>query len=271
MNKARTPESIKEALSALADGELLSDAGELAEDELIEIGCNDPEVRASWQSMHLVRDVLQADYHSALSPDFSARVSAAVAQEQSIAQDRAPIASLAEARGRREQQTESQPQARIRGAQPARRRAVAATQSMQQPFSMWKPVAGLGLAASLAGAAFLLPQLWQPNGQPDGLPDGLAGSAQVAQVNAPSTTNTTAPAQTIQGTALEELTLQVSAGTSNNGTRWRMESEAVGNEEIEKRLNTLLTNHLEDASMGRVHGLVSHSRVVGYDSEPDEQ
>ena len=57
----------------------------------------------------------------------------------------------------------------------------------------------------------------------------------------------------------------------SDGTRWRMaDNEVPRNDEIEKRLNTLLTNHLEDASMGSVHGLVSHSRVVGYDSMPVE-
>jgi len=57
------------------------------------------------------------------------------------------------------------------------------------------------------------------------------------------------------------------------GTRWRsMESELPRNEDVEKRLNTLLTNHLEDASMGvGVQGMLSHSRVVGYDSAPDKQ
>ncbi len=248
---ANDPQTIKQLLSELADGELNnSDTN-----EAIDLACQDQEVRYAWQSTHLVRDVMQADYHSALAPDFSARVSASIAKEPAH-EEFAPVASISQARGQREE--------RIRGARPVRRASGSApVTSMQQPFVLWKPVAGLGLAASLAGATFLFSQLWQSE---------QADSGQLAQAEQTTTTAPNAVASTESVQDLDDLTLQAAVKIGNSGTRWRMGSEeAPRNEEIEERLNTLLTNHLQDASMGRVNGLISHSRVVGYDTVPDEQ
>jgi len=147
----RLPKLWREALSALADNEY----GNESQDEIIDLACNDPEARRAWQSMHLTRDVLQADYHSALDANFALRLSLMIDQEESHNTALATnIVPLAAARSRRTQH-----------AKPLQ----------TAPFAMWKPVVGLGLAASLAGASFLFAQLWEAN-QPS-----QAGSAQVAQ------------------------------------------------------------------------------------------
>ena len=237
MNKRLDSESVKEALSAFADNEY----GSESQDEIIDLACNDPEVRRAWQSMHLTRDVLQADYHSALDANFASRLSQIIDQEEShntvLASNVVPMAA---ARSRR-----------TKHAKPLQ----------TAPFTMWKPVVGLGLAASLAGASFLFAQLWEAN-QPS-----QAGSAQVAQ-------NITEPGSTNDAISANSRFAGFTNSSMNDaGTRWRnMEAELPRNEDVEKRLNTLLTNHLEDASMGvGVQGMLSHSRVVGYDTAPDNQ
>lgn len=242
----RNDQSPKEILSALADGELGSN---IAENEIIERACKDQDVMSAWHSMHLVRDVLQAEYNSTLPADFSQRVKESIAQEGAFEAQTASVVSLADARGRVGQ----------------RQRSTRTTQSTQQPFAIWKPVAGFGLAASLAGVTFLFSQLWQTE-QPD-----TTQIAEAALQQADPSALASVQQKAAQENSVDGLTLQAAVRIGNDGTRWRMaDNEVPRNDEIEKRLNTLLTNHLEDASMGSVHGLVSHSRVVGYDSMPVE-
>ena len=50
------------------------------------------------------------------------------------------------------------------------------------------------------------------------------------------------------------------------GTQWRGVSQEGHTRKVEQQLNSYLTNHLEDAAMGKVKGMISHTRVVGYDS-----
>jgi len=254
MNRNDT-QSLKEALSALADSELSDNAG-VTEAELVEIVCKDRDAMFSWQCTHITRDVLQADYTAALRPDFAERVSAQIAAESSLRVDNnyaepGQVVSIADARQR--------------SARSVVKNGTTISSTQNEPFKLWKPVAGLGLAASLAGATLLFSQLLQTE-QPGGplvaeLPDSTLNSTSELQ-------------QTVatQDTGTNVQTLQASVPMESRGTRWRMDSDLPRNEQIEQRLNTLLTNHLEDASMGRVTGMMSHSRVVGYDSmQGDEQ
>ena len=240
MKQRLDSDSVKEALSALADNEH-SDVQQ-SQDEIIELACSDPEIRRAWQSMHLTRDVLQADYNSALDANFASKLSLMIDQEEAHTADN--VVSFAAARsGRSERKQQAKP-------------------IQTAPFAVWKPVVGLGLAASLAGASFLFSQLWEAN-QPTqaGSAQVAANSAETNNVNTAISTDSRFASFTSSPAAMDDV-----------GTRWRMESERPRNEDVEKRLNALLTNHLEDASMGvGVQGMLSHSRVVGYDSAPDNK
>jgi len=241
-----TRSHLKEALSALADDETL----EIAEAELIELACKDQDAMSAWRCMHLTRDVLQADYTPALSSDFAAQLSDRIASEDSLAiadMESEGVVSMGAARERI---------ARRKTSRSAGQQTMASSATQNEPFRLWKPVAGLGMAASLAGATFLFAQLWQTD---------QADSGQIAALQ-----NTTIDESLIQTAALTENTEQnaevAAAGEfatqiANGGTRWRMDSELPRNKQIEQRLNALLTNHLEDASMGRVTGMLSHSRA----------
>ena len=70
-----------ERLSSLVDGEL--DAG--AAEALLTAICRDPELRNEWATLHIVGDALRSSEVAAVhSPDFCARVSAAVALEPTV-------------------------------------------------------------------------------------------------------------------------------------------------------------------------------------------
>ena len=53
---------------------------------------------------------------------------------------------------------------------------------------------------------------------------------------------------------------------TGGGTHWRDSGKQGHALKVEKQLNSYLTNHLEDAAMGKVSGMISHTRVVGYDT-----
>lgn len=274
MNRNDT-HSLKEALSALADNEPGGNEG-TTESELIELACRDQEAMLAWQSTHLTRDVLQADYTAALRPDFAALVSQQIAAEPALqaneyTADSRQVVSLAEARSAR------RPDATPDFRPDVARRAAASSSQQNEPFKLWKPVAGLGLAASLAGATLLFSQLLQteqPGGSLVADTSSTTGEVQnVASQNSSQNSNQNVDINSgSTGVGNNDVeTLQASVRMENRGTRWRMDSDLPRNKQIEQRLNTLLTNHLEDARMGRVTGMMSHSRVVGYDSIQGDQ
>lgn len=230
MKQSLNNQQVKDLLSSLADGEQTQDSS-FAQHAALNLACTDHNARRMWQATHLARDVMQADYHAAIDSDFAHRVSALIDQE-------ADINNVAN----------------INSAGHSGAGAVSSTGTKSAALnSLWQPIAGLALAASIVGAGLIFIPAWQSQ-QPD-------DSAQIASTD---NVDTTAPAiATVAATVPEVSELQVA------GTRWRTESELPRNEEVEERLNALLTNHLEDASMGvPVRGMLSHSRVVSYDSTP---
>ena len=70
-----------ERLSSLVDGELEPGAAEA----LLTAICRDPELRNEWATLHIVGDALRSSEVAAVhSPDFCARVSAALALEPTV-------------------------------------------------------------------------------------------------------------------------------------------------------------------------------------------
>ena len=70
----------REWLSALADGELHGEELEQALDALRK----DPELQASWQSYHLLRDTVSSNLNQQVEPQLHLRVSAALEAEPTI-------------------------------------------------------------------------------------------------------------------------------------------------------------------------------------------
>ncbi len=117
-------------------------------------------------------------------------------------------------------------------------------------MGFWKPFAGLAVAASLIGGAILTSQ----QGSETSAPRQRSPSV-VESPDRPKTTSS------------ETL---IADSSPAPGTRWQLEADSAYNSQRVARLNSLLTNHLEVASMGKVQGMMAHSRVVGYDASTGE-
>ena len=119
-----TPDSVHEAVSALADGQLQGEAFARAVDGV----CVDGELQATWRTYHVVGDVLRAGRHSACtdSAQFLSRFQARLAAESVKPMQAGPVVL-----------SESVP-------------VVAQVDAANEPVFRWKLVAGV---ASLAAAA----------------------------------------------------------------------------------------------------------------------
>lgn len=227
-------------LSALVDGEVEGDIDSLLESAHYDIAC-----KAAWQRYHLVRDVMQRDYHPALGSDFSAKLSQQISLEEN--QSAEPlgdsiVVSLAEKKSARAART-SVP---VRQTRNSRR--------------TWLPVAGLGLAASVAAAGFMA---WQLTGQQNTNSSAPIEVAQLSGDQGVSSESSDNTAPTLLADAIVPTVYK-----QELGTRWLATTAEPRNQQVEQRLNSLLINHLEDSTMGRVQGMLAHSRVVAYDSVP---
>jgi len=225
-----------EKLSALVDGETGSgSATEL--DQLLEQVRSDDRSWQAWQAYHLTRDVVQKDYHPAITADFSARLSASIDAEETYAS-----AAVTAAAGHVsnvvpfEKRSESQSAAQVSALARSNRR--------------WKSVAALGMAASVALASVAALQLFN---KPQG---NTSIGPEIARL--PPGSSTVDP-MTLAGSV-------VPAVLTGGGTHWRDSGKQGHALKVEQQLNSYLTNHLEDAAMGKVSGMISHTRVVGYDS-----
>lgn len=132
------------------------------------------------------------------------------------------------------------PMAAARSARAATASPTAAAGSPMR-IGVWKPVAGFAIAASLVAATFV--------------------STRFVETGAPKT-----PANPVVENPQPERNTGRTLLAKASGTRWQTESNDVQDRNVAERLNSLLTNHLEVASMGKVQGMVLHARVVGYDS-----
>ena len=251
-NQNNDSQSLKTLLSAFADGETNAD-DQLANSEIAGLASTDQEAMATWRSIHITRDVIQNEYHSALDADFASKLSDKIYAEEETLQG--TVVAMDQARDRLRSADTQIP--RVSREKPAGSSAKVVS------MALFKPVAGLGLAASLAGGAFLFSELWNENGGVGNQLDQTVASTAPEVSNIPSLNANDIQQVAVGGTR--------SIGVENAGTRWRSES-SQRNQQVEQRLNALLTNHLEDASMGRVHGgMLSHSRVVSYDSMPEKE
>lgn len=200
-----------EYISALVDDETGDAAA--STDALL----TDDEARGAWLRYHLIRDVMQNTHETALPADFADRIREEIAYEAPLT-NVVPIQSASRA----------EPVARI---------------------GLWKPVAGLAVAASLIGGTFV----------------GTALNERATpRPQTPSVVENPDPPRFTSETLLADSSLAP-------GTRWQLDSASADSSEMVARLNSLLTNHLEVASMGKVQGMMVHSRVVGYDANASDR
>ncbi len=231
---AKLTESTNQAVSALVDDETVDNAGAL----LDEIAGND-ESRATWHCYHLIRDVMQRDYSTALRPDLARAISRQLESEEFA---------------------DEMPGGNVHNLNAYAKKSGVTSSGRTGRRSFVMPIAGLGLAASVAVASFVGFQYFSATGQPD----VSASDSTIAATGSSESDVVTAQTEP-QSPETGQSGLLPRAVLSASGTRWRQATESPRDKLVEQRLNSLLTNHLEDAAMGKVHGILSHSRVVSYD------
>jgi len=240
----RNDTEIFEKLSALVDGENLD--GDTREVEhLLEKASSDDRCMRAWQTYNLTRDVLQKDYHPALAANFCARVSARLDEEETYSGDHIDEQYNA----RPGNSTGDNVVAFERKHQVDTSTDAAA---LVRSNRRWKSVAALGMAASVALAAVAGLQL-------------LNNQSGSQSVNGPQIARLEPGSSTVEVLTSEGV---VPAVLTVGGTQWRDASKEGHAFKVEQQLNSYLTNHLEDAAM--VKGMISHTRVVGYDSNTVE-
>lgn len=243
---------IFEKLSALVDGENHDvDIGEV--EQLLDEASSDDRCMRAWQTYHLTRDVLQKDYHSALPADFCASISARLDEEETYVQatDRGDSATgvISDRSGNNNRSTNRS--TKVVAFERSQAELPANTAGLARSNRRWKSVAALGMAASVALAAVAGLQLLNSQSGANS-----SDGPQIARLEPGSST--------VQTLTLTEGV--VPAVLTVGGTQWRGVSQEGHTRKVEQQLNSYLTNHLEDAAMGKVKGMISHTRVVGYDS-----
>jgi len=179
------------ALSALVDGESTDgqkDANDPAAEKLLLDTLQNNEMRAQWTSMHITRDVLRAEYSSALPGNFASVLRARIEREEP--EPGADVSADTNVVGL--------DQHRARKSTLASKR-----QGKSAASEVWRSVAGLGVAASVAGAAFMFTQNNQYS-------DGQFSN------------DATQPIQTAEATQLFPTARTGSAGTSGGTSDFQL-------------------------------------------------
>lgn len=232
-----------EELSALVDGEIPGDC-----EAVLDSASLDGECRATWHRYHIIRDVIQRDYCPVVCTGMVENISRRISAEDAGPDTAGNVVAIGQRSSDQAgpSRTDSNSSHAFSREKPQRR--------------AWLPVAGLGLAASVAAAGFMA---WQVNGTGNSVrgPENTV-SIDTQQIGQPvNGADNNAP--------IIVATAAVPAGNSAApGTRWLVSTATPRDQQVEQRLNSLLLNHLEDSTMGRVQGMLTHSRVVAYDSVP---
>jgi len=224
----------KQILSQLMDGEWQ----DLDPASSVKAACADDDLKATWSRYHLVRDVIRND-SIIVDTSLSANISQAIKDE--------PAYTNVSAIGGTDFNSAS---ANVTSADEHAESA-ADTEKSQQKSRYWRTgLSGVALAACVALATVIGLNFWQ--GAPDSGSESADGSQSIA--------NTTVP-----GLVLPQVEY-----VSNSGTYW-VTPEAKRSADTEKRLNMLLSTHIESSPTAERTGMLPYSRLVGYDSVAPEQ
>ncbi len=300
----RSREELLETLSAAMDDNC-HDRQELSDlfDRLQQSSPAAAELKEKFESYHVIRDAMHNDLSAVCTPDFSARVSAAIANEP-------PIVSAAA--GGRNQHRSVDAIAKVPVSRPVETHSAV---DIQQPVEQ-SPVelgdyrkekshsrktagsmfgAGIGGMAVAASAALIALVGFNvldhsgSNNNPATLASTSNGVEVVATTNSDSddaatpvvtnqiaavgSSNETASGSTAGRTLVNSLQVAPVEFVSNPTTFWAHEQSSPANPVTrnpanEKRLNQLLTRHLENSPTARIGGLLPYARIAGYDTEP---
>lgn len=238
----------KEILSGLMDGEWndIDPAGS------VKMACADDELKATWSRYHLIRDIIRNDSIT-VDASLSKSISQAIEDEPAYTNVSAIGGTGADSSSATftayDAHVETDTQTTARAAENSAASSAASSVQSQRKPGYWRTgLSGVALAACVALATVIGLNFWQ------GAPNSDAGAG------VQSIATTTMP-------GLEQPKLEY---VSNKGTYW-VTSEAKRSADAEKRLNMLLSTHIESSPTAERTGMLPYSRLVGYDSVSPEQ
>lgn len=224
----------KEILSRLMDGEWQ----DLDSASSVKTACADDELKATWSRYHLIRDVIRNDSITVYK-SLSANISQAIEDEPTYTNVSAIGGTFSSTATTNVESINVEP---VDGKADTDKDAV----QLKQKSSYWRTgLSGVALAACVALATVLGLNFWQ------GAPNSGDGVQSVATT-------------TVPGLELPQLEY-----VSNRGTYW-VTPEAKRSADDEKRLNMLLSTHIESSPTAERSGMLPYSRLVGYDSVTSE-
>ncbi len=201
---------------------------------------DDEALRKKWARYHLIRDVMKSEPVQVNEPLVSS-ICAAIADEPAYT-NITPFAGSGESAGNTTVVASNQ----------------GATEEKKRFSTFGTGLTGFALAASVALVTVVGMNVFQ--GQ-----NATQSDNTIASTDAAATQGINAFSQQVEGVPLPEVEL-----VGNTGAYWvsPQTSERVDND---KRLNMFLSQHLENSPTASREGLMSYSRLVGYDDRTEEK
>ena len=248
MTNSNLPPMNEEQLSQLMDGEWNG----LNPSDCVAGICEDEALRSKWARYHMIRDVIKSEPVHADSRLVSS-ICAAIADEPEYS-NITPFSSNAEV-SETSALTDTDVQSSTERSVIDISEAKVAPTAEKKSSMFGTGLTGFALAASVALVTVVGMNVWQ-------------GQEALQVDNATVAANTTAVdafSQQVEGVPLPEVEF-----VSNTGSFWvsPQTSERANDEE---RLNMFLSQHLENSPTASREGLLSYSRLVGYDNRTEEQ
>ena len=252
MTNSNLPPMNEEKLSQLMDGEWDG----LNPSDCVAGICDDDALRSKWARYHLIRDVINSEPVE-VDNKLVSSICAAIADEPTYS-NITPFAASAEQASADSVSFEESSAATndtVTDISQARDKS----QAVKKSSSFGTGLTGFALAASVALVTVVGMNVYQ------GQESLESGNVSVA-VNTPAPVDAVDVfSQQVEGAPLPEVEF-----VSNTGSYWvsPQTSERVTDE---KRLNMFLSQHLENSPTAGREGMLSYSRLVGYDDRAEEQ
>jgi len=232
----------KEILSRLMDGEWQ----DLDPASSVKTACADDELKATWSRYHLIRDVIQNESIT-VDASLTKSISQAIQDEPSYTNVLAIGGVNSNAVDMNVSATDQHAEAVDQTPAHTATQTTESSATPQRKSGYWRTgLTGVALAASVALATVVGLNFWQ------GAPNTGTSDQSVATT-------------TVPGLVMPEVEY-----VSNRGTYW-VTPEAKRSADSEKRLNMLLSTHIESSPTAERTGMLPYSRLVGYDSVSPEQ
>ena len=230
MSEQNRPQSLAESLSALMDNQ----ASELELQRILKASEQDPSVKATWARYQMTSSVLRGEPTHLVLPDFAARISAAIDEEDAHVAAESSVPS---------QTSESKQGWRYQ----LGRLALVASVAGGMIVGVQELSVGGAVATQVATAPVAAPVSSEPA---ISLPSGI---------NSPAINTRTVAAQTgYEARPQETRRVQFQPRQSNS---------AVSDEEVSRYVNQMIQVHSDNAAMNSGQGVLPYARVIMNDEE----